>query len=219
MGIHGPASKLLSSISLLLDLVDGMGANFQVFLIANVPAHGGGYSYQCVGAFNHYYCFGVRPLRALYRFFSLLRVRENAALVRDELRSFSTWNLQDDPLEAWMNPAVPCPYAVSLLSIAWTIDLEHLPYISKYSLGNGLLDARKDCWHRGQYRFLPIPVKVSTKKASAWSISRISKDRPTVSFARPAHVQDRRGSTYVKSIRHGFIDGPGTGPRKMKNFL
>lgn len=145
--------KFLPWVALLLDLIDGMGANFQVFLIASVPAPEGGYVYQCVGAFNHFYCFGIRPLRALYRFFSLLRVRENAAMVRDELRSFSTWNLRDDPLEEWMNPAVPCPYAVSLLSIAWTTDLEHLPYLSNYSLGNGLLDARKDCWHRGQSLF------------------------------------------------------------------
>lgn len=130
-----------------------MGANFQVFLIARVRARGGGDIYQCVGAFNHFYCFGIQPLRALYRFFSLLRVQENAALVRDELRLFGKWNLQDDPPEAWMNPAVPCPYTVSLLSIAWTTDLETLPYLSNYSLGNGVLDVRRDCWFRGQSDF------------------------------------------------------------------
>lgn len=128
-----------------------MGANLQVFLIAEVPIPEGRSFYQCVGAFNHHYCFGIRAVRALYRFFSLLRVRENAALVRDELRSFAQWNLRGDaPLETWMNPAVPCPFAVSLLSIAWTTDLEHLPYLSNYSPSNGLLDARRDCWHRGQ---------------------------------------------------------------------
>ncbi|EIW54328.1 uncharacterized protein TRAVEDRAFT_102023, partial [Trametes versicolor FP-101664 SS1] len=116
-----------------------MGLRFQVFLIARMSTRKGRAGhYRCAGAFYHQHCHDTLSLRALHRFFQLLRVDENAALVRDELRSF------DDHLgfdEKHLNLAIPCPYTVSLLSVAWTTDLEYQAYLSNYSFQNGLVDA------------------------------------------------------------------------------
>lgn len=127
-----------------------MGERIQVFLIARTANRRRKYRYQCVGAFHHEWCYGVLPLRALYRFFALLQVRENAAVVRDELRGLCAWNTgSSGSPEPWRNPAIPCPFTVSLLSAAWTTDLHHQTYLSNYSFGNGLIDSTKHCWHRG----------------------------------------------------------------------
>ena len=134
-----------------------MGERFQIFLIAYLPVHRRGakrYAYRCVGAIHHQWCYKTMPLEALHRFFSLLRVDENAAIVREELHSLAMY-LDPEFKEANMslpeffNPAVPCPYTASLLSISWTIDLQDRSFLSGSSFTASLLDARKSCWEKG----------------------------------------------------------------------
>ncbi|KAJ8461986.1 hypothetical protein ONZ51_g11192 [Trametes cubensis] len=136
-----------------------MGHRFQAFLIARLPRsveqQDGErvFGFQCVGAIHHQWCDKWWPLQALHRFFSLLRVDENAAIVREELHSLAMY-LDPEFKEANMslpeffNPAVPCPYTASLLSISWTIDLQDRSFLSGSSFTASLLDARKSCWEK-----------------------------------------------------------------------
>ncbi|KAH9889327.1 hypothetical protein C8Q73DRAFT_154453 [Cubamyces lactineus] len=135
-----------------------MGRRFQVFLIARVPVSlnvpgSSTDKYLCIGAFYHQWCDRTKPLEALHRFFNLLLQKENAALVRDELRlmeHYQYFKRTGLPLLEFFNPAVPCPYTVSLLSISWTTDLEHQSYQSGSTFTAGLMDARKSCWDKAR---------------------------------------------------------------------
>ncbi|KAH9889353.1 hypothetical protein C8Q73DRAFT_707260 [Cubamyces lactineus] len=125
-----------------------MGERLQVFLIARGPTQGRRWGYQCVAALHHQWCFGTMPLQALHRFFNLLRQAENKAIVRDELRHCLQCLSNTDSI---FNPAVPCPYTSSLLSISWTTDLELQTYLSSSSYKSGLLDTRyESCWSTGE---------------------------------------------------------------------
>lgn len=138
-----------------LDPPFDMGQRMGVFLVARVcRSFGGQYSqhtcytsaYRCVGAFHHQFATGDQPVRALYRFFGLLRQRENRAAALSELRWLDALARQGrDPLD----PAIPCPYLLALLAISWTTDLEHETYISGRMFANGIVDCRKGCWDRG----------------------------------------------------------------------
>ncbi|KAH9889310.1 hypothetical protein C8Q73DRAFT_667827 [Cubamyces lactineus] len=88
------------------------------------------------------------PLHALHRFFTLLRQDENAIVVRDELRLLA--RTLDDVKPTLYNPAVPCPYTLSLLAISWTTDLEHQTFLSSNSFTAGLMDAREPCWAKAR---------------------------------------------------------------------
>ncbi|KAI0327935.1 hypothetical protein GY45DRAFT_1074891 [Cubamyces sp. BRFM 1775] len=126
-----------------------MGERFQVYLIARGPARTPKrLSYQCIGAYHHQWCFETMPLRALHRFFTLLQQDENAAVVRDELRLQA--RAPGDVKPPLYNPAVPCPYTLSLLSISWTTDLEQQTFLSSNSFTAGLMDAREPCWAKAR---------------------------------------------------------------------
>ncbi|KAI0740997.1 hypothetical protein C8Q76DRAFT_641643 [Earliella scabrosa] len=126
-------------------------APFHVFLVAQIggPQYGA-FSYRSVGAFHHRNCSGLHALRALSRFFSLLEQKENAALVRADLRLYDAahrYHRQED-LTCLPHLDVPCPYTFSLLAIAWTTDLQFRNdyYVSGTSLDHGLMDVRSGCW-------------------------------------------------------------------------
>ncbi|KAI0364965.1 hypothetical protein BV20DRAFT_955257 [Pilatotrama ljubarskyi] len=128
-----------------------MGQRLQVFVVARISIRTGVSRYKCVAAYHHQWCFGTLPLRALHRFFTLVRQRENAAVVRDELCLVDQKSLGLVSLKPAVNedPAVPCPYLASLLAISWSTDLDvHQSYIGGNSLYNGLLDVRDDCWKK-----------------------------------------------------------------------
>ena len=133
---------------------------FHVFLVARIGTpQKGVFAYRCVGALQHSHCYGILAIRALYRFFSLLELKENGALVRDELRLVDAFHRRDgsengaaDPYLS-AHPGFPCPYTLSLLAISWTTDLVLFQddyYISGGSLEQGLMDARDGCWAAGR---------------------------------------------------------------------
>ena len=141
---------LLSPLSetLLHLCIVNMGERFQVYLIARSQARTPQrFRYQCIGAYHHQWCFETMPLRALHRFFTLLRQDENVVVVRDELRLLA--RTLEDVKPPLYNPAVPCPYTLSLLAISWTTDLEHQTFLSSNSFTAGLMDAREPCWEKG----------------------------------------------------------------------
>ena len=124
-----------------------MGQRTQVYLIARVysPEHDA-YKHRCIGAFHHQWSRHDQPVRALHRFITLLRQEENAAAARAELRWLNDLVRAGEDLP---DPAVPCPYILSLLAISWTTDLEHQTFLSSNSFTAGLMDAREPCWEKG----------------------------------------------------------------------
>ncbi|KAI0359603.1 hypothetical protein OH77DRAFT_1040547 [Trametes cingulata] len=122
------------------------------FLIARVNSKNDTLaSYRCVGAFrdegSRWYS-GFEPLVALNRFLSLILQEENAAAVQGELNELE--HKYDHPsaedANAAKSPPVPCPYTVSLLSMAWTTSKEGCTKFLAWPMDVGLLDANLGCW-------------------------------------------------------------------------
>ncbi|KAJ6599168.1 hypothetical protein DFH09DRAFT_1389279 [Mycena vulgaris] len=119
-----------------------MGQRHQVFIVARVAAHNTTvHRYRCIGAYHHQWFSNVvsrLPLRAMKRFISLIKQKDNAKIVEEEIRAiqgkYGSGNAQP-PL-----PETPCPYALFLLASAWCVDLEG-HYASGVSFENGMLDA------------------------------------------------------------------------------
>ena len=101
-----------------------MGQRYQVYLIARVTPHGkplGETRYRCIAAFHHPWCYGRLPLRAATRFFTLIKQKENAEIIREEINNIhGLYGIFRTPPKP---PQVPCPYAHFLLHSAWTSDL------------------------------------------------------------------------------------------------
>ena len=118
-----------------------MGHRHQAILIAQIRPKQGVPKYRCVALFHHQWCLGNLPLRAVYRFIKLITRKENAAVVRGELADLDGKYEADEDL-----PCFPCPYAVSLLGMAFTVDLEEPRYCSGVSLKQAVQEVEY-LWH------------------------------------------------------------------------
>ena len=126
-----------------------MGYRHQAFLIARVPQDLGGHPrYRCVAAYHHQWCYGDFPLLAIRRFLTLVKQKENAEIVIEELLGINS--------EYGEKPGtrdVPCPFAAALLGMSWDTDLStETPYVSGITFEGGLQSADTDCWHSGASR-------------------------------------------------------------------
>ncbi|KAF8895917.1 hypothetical protein CPB85DRAFT_206203 [Mucidula mucida] len=66
-----------------------MGQRHQAFLIAKVVLHGGTKAYyRCIAAWHHQWCYGRLPIDATRRPITLLKQKDNAEIVRDEIVSY-----------------------------------------------------------------------------------------------------------------------------------
>ncbi|KAJ3543049.1 hypothetical protein NMY22_g3282 [Coprinellus aureogranulatus] len=101
----------------------------QFFLVAQVrPEPGGPKEYRCVAAFNHGWCYGSLPLRAVHRFRRLAKVKANANLIQRDLDRYH--------LGSQHRKRIPCPYISFLASSAFSNDIERdlgPPYLSGVS--------------------------------------------------------------------------------------
>ncbi|KAG6882761.1 hypothetical protein C0992_010735, partial [Termitomyces sp. T32_za158] len=70
---------------------------------------------------HHQWCYGVLPLRATKRLFTLLRKPENAAFVIEELRALD--GKYGRPGESPLMPAIPCPISSFLMLSAFNFAL------------------------------------------------------------------------------------------------
>ncbi|KAI0741095.1 hypothetical protein C8Q76DRAFT_667026 [Earliella scabrosa] len=118
-----------------------MGHRHQALLIARIKSINGASKYRCVALFHHHWCLGNLPLRAVYRFILLITRKENAAVVRGELGRLNEKYRADESL-----PSMPCPYATSLLGMAFTVDLDEPRYFSGISLKHGALFGVDKTW-------------------------------------------------------------------------
>ncbi|KAJ7179228.1 hypothetical protein C8R46DRAFT_1187614 [Mycena filopes] len=116
-----------------------MGQRHQIFIVARVAAHGTTAArYRCVGAYHHQWCYGRLPLIAARRFLTLVKQKDNAQIIRDQLRAIQGkyGPGQTEPLM----PEVPCAYPTFLMASAWCVDLE-ASYASGVSFRNSVLEA------------------------------------------------------------------------------
>ena len=101
-----------------------MGQRHQVYLIARVTPHGkplGETRYRCIAALHHQWCYGRLPLRAATRFITLIKQKENAEIIREEINNIhGLYGIFKTPPKL---PTVPCPFAHFLMHSAWTSDL------------------------------------------------------------------------------------------------
>ncbi|KAJ7699973.1 hypothetical protein B0H17DRAFT_271998 [Mycena rosella] len=113
-----------------------MGQRHQVFIVARVVARNETVPrYRCVGAYHHQWCYGRLPLMATKRFFTLIKQKDNAEIIKEEIRAIQGKYDSGEKL-----PKAPCPYSLFLLASAWCVDLENR-YASGGSFENGMLDA------------------------------------------------------------------------------
>ncbi|KAI0922000.1 hypothetical protein AcW2_006816 [Taiwanofungus camphoratus] len=123
-----------------------MGQPLQAYVIARVQPHGPPDTppkYRCIAAYHHQWCYGRLPLYALRRFLTLVKQKDNARIIRAEIRSidgkYGRWLEPEGP----KMPRTPCPFTAGLLGVSWTTDLDTTggPYLSGVSFTHSLLHA------------------------------------------------------------------------------
>ena len=101
-----------------------MGQRHQAYLIARVTPHGKPLDetrYRCIAALHDQWCYGRLPLKATTRFITLIKQKENAEIVREEINNIhGLYGILRNPPKV---PEVPCPFSHFLLHSAWTSDL------------------------------------------------------------------------------------------------
>ncbi|KAJ7904413.1 hypothetical protein B0H14DRAFT_3421196 [Mycena olivaceomarginata] len=117
-----------------------MGQRHQVFLVARVvPSAGGEARYRCVAAYHHQWCYGRLPLIAARRFLTLLKQKDNAKLVSEEVRALQ--GKYGTGTSEPRLPDVPCPYTTFLMASSWCVDLGKPIYGSGVSFKNSVMEA------------------------------------------------------------------------------
>jgi hypothetical protein len=135
-----------------------MGQRHQAFVIARVIPHGETRAYyRCISALHHQWCYGRLPLLATRRFLALVKQKDNAEIIREEIRSlhgkYGRWK------HSPKMPGVPSYYIGFLLASAWNLDFderENGAYVSGGSLNNALLSANMGSSEGGEPPFLSL---------------------------------------------------------------
>ncbi|KAF8154556.1 hypothetical protein B0H34DRAFT_676316 [Crassisporium funariophilum] len=98
-----------------------MGQRHQVYLIAKVVPHDKTpreARYRCIGALHHQWCYGRSPLQATTRFMKLIKQKENAEIIQEEINAlhglYGVFRQEPDL------PDIPCPFAHFLVSSSWS---------------------------------------------------------------------------------------------------
>lgn len=127
-----------------------MGQRHQAFLIAKVKPHGSTTAqYRCIAAYHHQWCYGSLPLQAARRCMALVRQPQNAAVVREELRSID--GRYGPCAEKPRIPQVPCPFSAALLAHSWDADFaQETVYVTGVSVQNNMLHAGMSSWGGGE---------------------------------------------------------------------
>ena len=64
-----------------------MGQRHQAFAVARVVPHGETKPYyRCIAVIHHQWCYGRLPLRAARRCLTLIKQKDNAEIIREEIR-------------------------------------------------------------------------------------------------------------------------------------
>ena len=103
-----------------------MGRRHQVYLIARITPYRCPLKvtrYRSIAALYHQWCYSRLPLQAATRFITLIKQKENADIIREEIRSIhGLYGIFQTSPEI---PIVPCPFAHFLMFSAWTSDFNN----------------------------------------------------------------------------------------------
>ena len=136
-----------------------MGQRHQAFIVARLVPHGETKPYyRCIAALHHQWCYGCLPLRAARRLLTLVKQKDNAKIISEEIRLLQGkyGRCKRQP----KMPEVPSPYIGFLLASAWNFDFggetPFWVYTSGGSLDNILRSADVGSSEGGNCRFPPI---------------------------------------------------------------
>ena len=135
-----------------------MGQRHQAFVVARLVPHGQTkLYYRCIATLHHQWCYGRLPLRAARRFLTLVKQKDNAETIREEIRlmqgKYGRYKHHPEM------PKVPSPYIGFLLASAWNLDFDEVPlavYASGDSLDMTLLHADMGSFDGGNCPSSPI---------------------------------------------------------------
>lgn len=146
----------------LLQASHPMGHN--VFLIAQVKARGSqDPAYRCVGGYHKHDCYGSLPLRALLRFFTLLRQSDNADIIREEIHALD--GQYGQPGEDPKSPNVPCRFLSTVLGSAWDVLKRDLDIdVGGTYLYKNILSANSKFWGERTSLCVPLCPAVADRK-------------------------------------------------------
>ena len=103
-----------------------MGQRHQAFVLARLVPHGQTKAYyRCIAALHHQWCYGRLPLKATHRFFTLVKQKDNAEIIREEIRLLQGKYGRYDCHPKM--PEIPSPYIGFLLASAWSFDFDKAP--------------------------------------------------------------------------------------------
>ncbi|TFK72818.1 hypothetical protein BDN72DRAFT_957001 [Pluteus cervinus] len=101
-----------------------MGQRHQAYIIARVIPYGNFKTqHRCVSALHHQWCYGSLPLKAALRFMKLIKQKEHARVILEEIKALNGKygsHLEKTPLI----PSVPCPFTSLLMKLAWSLNLD-----------------------------------------------------------------------------------------------
>ncbi|EMD41071.1 hypothetical protein CERSUDRAFT_71269 [Gelatoporia subvermispora B] len=110
-----------------------MGYRHQIYFIARVHVNGKPV-HACVAALHDQWCLGGHPIVKIKQVLTLLKQKENAEVVRAELRLY----------ENNIGRSMPCPFTSALLTFGWSIMMEFgETYLGLEWVGN-VLNVRAD---------------------------------------------------------------------------
>ncbi|EMD41070.1 hypothetical protein CERSUDRAFT_121640 [Gelatoporia subvermispora B] len=150
-----------------------MGNRHQVFVIARVrprgAAHDSGIKYRCIAALHHQWCSDTDPLEATRSFFDLVKQKENAEIIRAEIRSID--GKYDGPGFRSKMPRVPCSFTASLLAFAWNVDMERGQFYLSGKWPSSLLPASMGTWQGDNNEGITV-IDVTSPDAPAFGFLR-----------------------------------------------
>ncbi|KAI0645219.1 hypothetical protein C8Q79DRAFT_1011306 [Trametes meyenii] len=147
-----------------------MGQRHQAFFIARVRPTTGAPAYLCLGGFYHQWCYGQLALHAMYRFITLVRQPENAAVVRAELRALDGKYPSTEKDAYDVMPSMPCPFSSTLLGLAYSANLDPrlqpLHYSGVDMSSQYMLRPSSDCWrHQNDDGLAVIDITIPERPA------------------------------------------------------
>ena len=118
----------------------------QAFLIARLPGRGSGEPrYRCIAAFHQQWTHDGLALQATKRFLTLIRQKDYAEIVREELLGIDGKYGAGGAKPG--TSVAPCPFALALLAMSWDTDLtEKDVLVQGVSFDFSMLSAEIGCW-------------------------------------------------------------------------
>ncbi|TFK70016.1 hypothetical protein BDN72DRAFT_819439 [Pluteus cervinus] len=190
-----------------------MGSPHQAYIIAKVIPHGRNKpNYRCIGAIHHQWCYGSLPLGAALRFMALIKQKENADIIKEEVKALNGKygsRLSQPPLI----PSVPCPFTNFLMNSAWSVDLTPDPKSGYMYLSNAIDEDAFMRMSEGDNSDGQTVIDVTDPSSPSYCFILSDGDQPItaeeyIRYYYPAGSSDEAEEKVVASTVPGFVGIP-----------